>query len=504
MAIQRYGQESDAPKPESKPARGLLRRRSKKETPESSGPKRPWRENIEALTMAVIVALLLKAFLLEVSKIPSGSMQPTLMGNPASGVFDRVLVDKLSYALRDPERFEIVVFRHPLERSRNMVKRITGMPGEQFRVEHGDLWTRADDSAAWTILRRPESVMRSAWKELPALSSSGTDWSSAGGTTGWRIDADAIQARGAGRCVFREDQRTLTNAYLDGYPSAVREIATEARRRDPRNFSFPDGDTPVGDLRVDARVRAEADLDELVFEIEEAGARYRFVLPGPAAPSGSSARIEAKLEDGTERSSASEPAWTATAGKATRVRVENLDDRLTLFVAGEPVCELDVEPVPTPRSQLTIEVSGGSVQLGGVRVHRDVHYMPSRTGPSAFEIPEGHYLVLGDNTLDSADSREWQFVDVDLSGEPELPDALRGNYRIHGENPSEPFQAGGRSSVVFRDMWGERWVLPADAPGLHDPTNYQVVPRELVKGRAFAVFWPLRPIQGVWRFGWLH
>ena len=41
-----------------------------------------WRENIEALVMAIVVALLFKYFVLEISKIPSGSMQPTLMGNP--------------------------------------------------------------------------------------------------------------------------------------------------------------------------------------------------------------------------------------------------------------------------------------------------------------------------------------------------------------------------------------------------------------------------------------
>ena len=88
--------------------------------------------------MAIAVALLFKTFVLEVSKIPSGSMQPTLMGSPAAGVNDRVLVDKLSFAFRDPRRFEIVVFKHPLERSRVMVKRLVGMPEEakEHRLKH--------------------------------------------------------------------------------------------------------------------------------------------------------------------------------------------------------------------------------------------------------------------------------------------------------------------------------------------------------------------------------
>src|SRR5262245_25286422 len=103
--------------------------------PKPEEARHRWRENIEALVMAIVVALLFKYFVLEISKIPSGSMQPTLMGNPETGVFDRTLVDKLAYQFRDPRRFEIVVFKHPLERSRIMVKRLVGMPGEELKIE---------------------------------------------------------------------------------------------------------------------------------------------------------------------------------------------------------------------------------------------------------------------------------------------------------------------------------------------------------------------------------
>ena len=44
------------------------------------GDGRPWRENIEAITVSVIVIVLFKYFVLEAYKIPTGSMQPTLMG----------------------------------------------------------------------------------------------------------------------------------------------------------------------------------------------------------------------------------------------------------------------------------------------------------------------------------------------------------------------------------------------------------------------------------------
>jgi len=64
------------------------------------GPRRPWRQNIEAVTMAIIVAVMLKYFIVEAYKIPTGSMQPTLMGNTETGIFDRILVDRAFAASR--------------------------------------------------------------------------------------------------------------------------------------------------------------------------------------------------------------------------------------------------------------------------------------------------------------------------------------------------------------------------------------------------------------------
>jgi signal peptidase I len=60
--------------------------------------------------MAVAMALFLKHFVVEAYKIPTGSMQPTLIGDEAADVKDRILVDKVSYALGDPERWDVAVF----------------------------------------------------------------------------------------------------------------------------------------------------------------------------------------------------------------------------------------------------------------------------------------------------------------------------------------------------------------------------------------------------------
>ena len=77
----------------------------------------PIRVNLEAFGVAILAAVLLKWFCLEAYQIPTSSMQPTLMGDQASQVFDRILVDKLLQTFREPKRWDITVFRYPLQKN---------------------------------------------------------------------------------------------------------------------------------------------------------------------------------------------------------------------------------------------------------------------------------------------------------------------------------------------------------------------------------------------------
>src|SRR5687768_1058248 len=89
--------------------------------------------------LAVVLFLLVRAFLVEAYKIPSGSMEGTLL------VGDFLLVNKLVYGaelpftnkrlprLREPQRGDIVVFEWPEDPSKNFVKRLVGVPGDTDR-----------------------------------------------------------------------------------------------------------------------------------------------------------------------------------------------------------------------------------------------------------------------------------------------------------------------------------------------------------------------------------
>ena len=72
-----------------------------------------WRELPFLILIALVLALLIKTFLVQAFYIPSASMENTLQGGPPDKNYDRVLVNKLVYRLRDIHRGEIVVFKGP-------------------------------------------------------------------------------------------------------------------------------------------------------------------------------------------------------------------------------------------------------------------------------------------------------------------------------------------------------------------------------------------------------
>ncbi len=82
---------------------------------------------------ALVVALLVKAFLFQAYYIPSPSMEPTL------GQGDRIVVNKLSYRLHDVNRGDLVVFEAPEGTGGvdDLIKRVVGLPGELVRVVNG-------------------------------------------------------------------------------------------------------------------------------------------------------------------------------------------------------------------------------------------------------------------------------------------------------------------------------------------------------------------------------
>ena len=89
------------------------------------------------VVVAVLVAVLLRAFVVQTFYIPSGSMEPTLQ------IGDRILVNKLSYDIHGVDRGDIVVFSRPPAENcggpqvNDLVKRVVGLPDETISLQNG-------------------------------------------------------------------------------------------------------------------------------------------------------------------------------------------------------------------------------------------------------------------------------------------------------------------------------------------------------------------------------
>ncbi len=99
-----------------------------------SQPENPWLEAFKTIAMAGILALGIRTFVAEARYIPSSSMENTLEIN------DRLIIEKISYHLRNPERQDIVVF-NPTEALKKQnftdafIKRVIGLPGDKVEVK---------------------------------------------------------------------------------------------------------------------------------------------------------------------------------------------------------------------------------------------------------------------------------------------------------------------------------------------------------------------------------
>lgn len=113
---------------------------------EAAAPAKPSkgkiRENVEALVIAIILALFIRTFVVQAFKIPSGSMQNTLL------IGDYILVNKFIFGvkvpftdvtvipIKDPQRGDIIVFKYPEDPSKDFIKRVVAMGGDTVRIEN--------------------------------------------------------------------------------------------------------------------------------------------------------------------------------------------------------------------------------------------------------------------------------------------------------------------------------------------------------------------------------
>jgi signal peptidase I len=106
--------------------------------------KRPWQsiawEYAQAIIIALVLAMFIRTFVVQAFKIPSGSMIQNLL------IGDHILVNKFIYGVRNPlnrdlwikgkelQRGDIVVFVYPVDRDKDFIKRVIGLPGDAVQI----------------------------------------------------------------------------------------------------------------------------------------------------------------------------------------------------------------------------------------------------------------------------------------------------------------------------------------------------------------------------------
>jgi signal peptidase I len=118
------------------------------------------REYTESILWALILALIIRTCVVQAFKIPSGSMEDTL------AIGDHLLVNKFIYGiklpfsekrllkLRDPQRGDVMVFEYPVDRSKDFIKRVIGVPGDEIEVRNKHVFVNG------VLYQNPHEVYR--------------------------------------------------------------------------------------------------------------------------------------------------------------------------------------------------------------------------------------------------------------------------------------------------------------------------------------------------------
>ena len=77
---------------------------------------------------------------------------------------DRILVLKYLYSVKEPDRWDVIVFKEPMRAGANYIKRLVGKPGETVQIVNGDIYVGGKDATSRLIQRKPEDLQASLWQ----------------------------------------------------------------------------------------------------------------------------------------------------------------------------------------------------------------------------------------------------------------------------------------------------------------------------------------------------
>ena len=365
---------------------------------------------------------------------------------------DRILVDKFAYDFREPNRWDVIVFKYPEGANTNYIKRLVGLPNELVSIAGGDIWTSRDGQPS-TIARKPPHVMQAMLQvvhdsnfpvslmQTEGWPSAWTDWAD---TSLWKSEKNRRQFTAtcsAGQSASLRYQRF--NPTSDDWKEVrlgmgVRKSVQPDLIKDFQAYNaISQGGHWVGDLAVECTLESRSESGRIVFDLIDGGQQHSCSID----LANGTATLEAA-------SGVTAAATTPIRGKGSwEVMFTNVDDELRLFVDNKlmptstpvvwssgitkestrnPVLEV-VEPGSTVLTDLapvgiTVKAEDDpvAVAVSSIKILRDIFYIGAvgfgrrgeiRDEPILeFPLESDQFFVLGDNSAASKDGRLW--IDV--------------------------------------------------------------------------------------------
>ena len=432
------------------------------------------RSNLEGFAIAIAMALLLKQFYFDTFTVPTGSMEPTIVGRPGFFEGDRLLVDR---ACIPPERYAVTVFRYPLSRLMNYVKRTVGMPGESVKIWKGQVFVKRGD-APWAITRKPYGVQEGIFRNNPVTPPEARDaFKAVTFFTNWEVRPGAPDFPGDGTVAVtagKGDDRWIASKFR--IDDRRRDVWAPSEQEQLQSGPFDD----TADLRLACTVTPAAGTDLVILDIvdpvvSDRPIRAEIGVEGGSAPT----RLVLGFDDLAKGAAA---AFRLPAGRPSKIAFDHVDGSMTLRVDGAIAAEAtyEVAPVDPGRNGTSARarfgVRGGKAVFAFLDVRRDTYYRPLDNGITEWKVPDDHWFMMGDNPRGSLDSRGWRksrikladgrILEGDAEAVSDRPDVPR--------SPSNPFPVKDAGEFRFVDTEGNLWNLKPGSFDLLDATTGDV------------------------------
>jgi signal peptidase I len=435
-----------------------------------------FRGNLEIFLIAFVLAMTIRCFCIDGFKIPSASMEPTLRGDPRTG--DRIIADKFRLLVSPIKRYDVILFKYPLDRTKNFIKRVVGIPNEEIKTKYGNIYSRPKGDNEYKITRKPLDIQESIW--LPV-------WN-------WTPVSDSIRKRWS--LPSTEGLYEITNNQLKLYAdkSLDGKSGFELDGDIKDNYIGRGGDHTVTDIKLGFRCALSGGGGAICVKMQTFSGVFSLYL---------SMDQENYLEyNGKKIVSIKEK---LIALKQHLVEFLNYDKIVYIKLDGKIIGEYDYSEfsdddyITVSYPQITVETYKAEANFRDINLYRDIYYELSQDDSSKTqEIGENKYFVIGDNVLNSRDSRAWRkktfylkdgsVIECDAGGNggTKYDRIIDGYLEIYKENDGR----GG-------DIWGNTHKIPLDQI-IDEKTTEEDCPFvdfDNIFGKALFIYWPMRDIK---------